>query len=158
MIFAMFGTNPYQFTRLAKALDDFGQKTWKEVEVQCGNTRYDFKHCKAKPFLPHEEVLKKIAAAECVILQGGAGSISDGIRFGKAIVVVPRRPELNESPDHQELLVRKLDSMGCITAVYDVSELEAKYREALVAKRNLPPANKIPEIIANYLKDRPINR
>ena len=152
MIFAMFGTNPYQFTRLAVALDEFAANVKEEVIVQNGNTRFNFKHCQARDFYPHEEIIKLISDASCIIIQGGAGSISDGIRLNKPIVVVPRKPELNESPDDQERLVRKLDEMGCITALYDMKDLMAKYQEALLSKYNKPPKNNIPNIIRNYLE------
>ena len=151
MIFAMFGTNPYQFTRLAEALEKLAVETGEEIVVQCGNTKYPFVRCKATPFYPHEEVLRLISKADCLIIQGGAGSISDGIRLRKPVVVVPRRPELGESPDKQEGLARKLEEMGCITAVFDVKDLKKKYHEALTKETRKPPTNNIPKIIGGYL-------
>ena len=153
MIFAMFGTNPYPFTRLAKGLDDFAGKTGCHVEVQCGHTKYGFHHCQATPFLPHNDILKKIGEAECLIVQGGAGSISDGLRSGRPLVAVPRSPDFLESPDRQVELVRKLEVMGCLTAVYDIADLELKINEAKYKKAVRPPANRVPAIIREYLEE-----
>lgn len=153
MIFAMFGTNPYQFTRLAQALDGYAEKTGERVEVQCGNTQYVFKHCLAQSFMPREDALAKMREARCLVVQGGAGSISDGLRLGKPMVVVPRRPELNESYDRQEDLARALEKMGCTIVVEDVKELGVKIKQALSYKASQPPANRIPSIIRKFLEE-----
>lgn len=94
MIFVLMGTNPYPFTRLAKAVDELaGVHQW-EVAVQCGSTRYDFKHCAARPYFAHDEVRQHIEACEVLVTQGGAGSISEGLCCHKPVVAVPRYPLL----------------------------------------------------------------
>jgi UDP-N-acetylglucosamine transferase subunit ALG13 len=60
--------------------------------------------------------------AELLIMQGGWGTIEEALDLGKKIVAVPRI----HGPEHvhnQEQLVRKLESLGCLTGCYDAEKL-----------------------------------
>lgn len=152
MIFVLMGTNPYPFTRLAAEIDSLtGVYKW-DTFVQCGFTQYNFKHCTAQPFLPYADVLQKIKECEVVVTQGGAGSISDGIGFRKPVVAVPRYPQLGESQDEQSCFVQKLEQLGCVLGVYDVADLYQVIQKSKTFVPNKPPANRIPEIINNFLE------
>jgi UDP-N-acetylglucosamine transferase subunit ALG13 len=153
MIVVLLGTNPYSFDRLIRPLDRLaGQKGW-DVFVQMGNTTYSPEHLRHEAFVPRQELLAIVAQAEVVVCQGGFGSIRDALSLNKPIVAVPRQPELGESPDAQEELVRALENLGYVVGVYEIGDLE----EAIERARQFVPeprmASRIPVIIGKFLAE-----
>lgn len=125
MILVILGTNPYSFSRLAKAADEYAVSTGKEVFIQLGNTR-DYRPVNAQYdyFLSKQDLLEKINDAEIVVTQGGFGSIADCLLAGKKVIAVPRMPEFHEAPDRQEELVRELEKLGRLVGVYETKDLQ----------------------------------
>ncbi len=152
MILVLLGTNPYPFERLACAVDDLAGRLGWDVFMQSGHTVYDLKHCRFAPFLRHEEILAKVRACEFMIVQGGCGSIHEGLAAGKPVIAVPRQPELGESQDRQEELVRALERKGCVIGLYDVTYLESAVAHARTFRATPLPPNQIPSIIRNFLE------
>ena len=152
MIVAMVGTGPDSFDRLVRPLDELAGRNGWEVFLQLGHTQYEPQHCRYERFIERKELLHMIEAAELVITQGGYGGIRDALLFNKPILAVPRYPELDESPDHQDELVIAMENEGYLIGVYDIGLFESKIREA----RNFQPAprveSKIPEFIKSYIK------
>lgn len=151
MIAVLLGTNPYSFDRLVKPLDRLAQKRGWKVFVQLGHTTYQPKHLEYQAFVPRQKLMSILADAELVICQGGFGSIRDALALNKPVVAVPRKPELGESPDEQEELVRMLDESGYVIGVYDIDELEEAIDRArsFVPKERSP--SRIPDIIGDFL-------
>lgn len=151
MIVALVGTNPYSFDRMVRPLDEAAGRNGWDVFVQLGHTRYEPRHCKFERFLDRGRLLGLIEEAELLVTQGGFGSIREALQFTKPIVAVPRKPQLNESQDHQEELVRELEAMGYVIGVYDASQLEGAIEKA----RTFIPASRkksqIPHIIGKFL-------
>ena len=129
MIFAAFGNAPHPFIRLAAALDEYAATICEEVIVQCGNTHFDFMHAKATDFFTQNEFQFHLKTASVVVLQGGWGGISEASDMSCKIVVVPRKNGIEHNHD-QDQLVRKLEQMGVVLAVYDISELAASIDSA----------------------------
>lgn len=152
LIFVLVGTNPYSFDRLVRAVDQYAFQSGDDVFVQLGHTAYIPLHAKYMRFLEKGEVNQKILESELVITQGGFGSIADCLRAGKKVVSVPRKPEFNESPDYQEELVRELEILGLVTAVYDIADLNDAISSARQSKHKVLEHNKIPTIINNFIK------
>jgi beta-1,4-N-acetylglucosaminyltransferase len=152
MILFLLGTNPYDFSRLARAADAYAQESGEEILIQIGHT--DFRPVKAKycRFLSREEILAEISAAEVVVCQGGCGSIADGLLAGKPIVAVPRKPELNEAPDQQEELVRELEKLGRVTAVYDIEDLPGAIQKARKMGTAPSSPSRIPALINDFIR------
>jgi UDP-N-acetylglucosamine transferase subunit ALG13 len=67
-------------------------------------------------------------------------------------VVVPRQQEFNECNDYQLELVRELDEMGKILAVYDIAALEQAINKARNFVSEHITENRIPSIIDDFLK------
>lgn len=151
MILALAGTNPYSFERLIRPLDTLaGEHGW-DVFIQTGHTRYKPVHCRFEPFVERGRLLQLIEEAEFVITQGGYGSIRDALSCNKPLLAVPRYPELGESTDHQEELVRAMEELGYLIGVYDVSTLETSIS---TAKGFVPAArvkSRIPGLLAEYI-------
>lgn len=150
----MTGTNPYSFDRMVRPLDKMaGQFGW-DVFVQLGHTRYVPEHCQAEPFVERARLLEMIEQSELVVTQGGYGGIRDALYYNKPLVAVPRYPALGEATDHQEELVRAMESIGYLIGVYDIDNLESAIEKA----RTFLPAprmtSRIPELLNEYLASR----
>ena len=152
MIMVMLGTNPYPFTRLVDEIDRLAGQQGLDVFIQTGNTPAQPKHCAWQAFLSHAEIIKKIETCEFLITQGGAGSISDGLKMGKRVIAVPRYKHLGECPDCQEELVYALEKMGCVIGVFDIEKLEEAIRTVQYLVPQGLPGNRIPSIIASQLE------
>lgn len=155
MILVLFGTNPYSFDRLAKAIEIYANKSGEEIVVQLGNTTYYPKGVKYFDFISRSELIQFIKDAEIIVTQGGFGSISDCLERKKRIVVVPRKRELNECQDDglgQAELVQELEKQGKIVGVYDVNNLP----EAIEKARDLKPTfefnSRIPVLVRDFMK------
>jgi UDP-N-acetylglucosamine transferase subunit ALG13 len=153
----MLGTNPYPFTRLVTAIDDIARRQGLDVFMQTGNTPAAPRNCRWQAFLSHDDVVGMIEACEVLVTQGGAGSISDGLRMGKRVIAVPRYRHLGECPDCQEELVRALERLGCVIGVYDVAKLEEALLSARAFVPRRLPENRIPSLIALQLQQWCLN-
>lgn len=155
VILVLLGTNPYSFERLARAVDELaGRRGW-DIVMQTGHTPYRPKHGRHAAFVPRDEIRRLVQQCDMLITQGGAGSIHEGLAAGKPVIAVPRRPELGESCDRQEDLVRALEQQGRILAVYDVQHLDAAVIDAYTFRASAPPPNRIPSLITEFLETLP---
>jgi len=154
LILVLFGTNPYNFDRLAKAIEMYAQISGEEIVAQLGNTTYYPEGVKCFDFLPREELLSLIEQAEVVITQGGFGSILDCLERRKRIVAVPRKMELGECKDilGQEELVRELEKEGKLVGVYDVKDLPKMIEKARELQPKFELNTKIPNLVLVFIK------
>ena len=129
MIFASLGTMDMPFYRMAKAVDDFAATCGEEVTVQSGYTEYDYQYARSFKFCTKEEMLRYIAEADVLILQGGWGAISEAMEMRKRIVVIPRHDKTEHIHD-QFQLVEKLDALGCVIAVRNEKNLAEAIKRA----------------------------
>lgn len=152
VILVLLGTNPYSFERLARAVDELaGRKGW-DVFMQTGHTPYAPAHCRHAAFLPHDDVLKLAGQCDFMIVQGGAGSIHEGLAAGKPVIAVPRQPERGESQDRQADLVEALAARGCVVGVRETAQLEAAVETIRNFRPARPPDNHVPQLVRNYLE------
>lgn len=153
VIVAMVGTGPDSFHRLVRPLDELAAKNSLDVFVQLGHTSYKPKYCRFERFVERDRLLKIIEQAEIVITQGGYGSIRDALLFNRPLVAVPRYPALNESPDHQDELVRAMEQCGYLIGVYDIEQLESAIQMAreFVPRERIPSA--IPAMLCEYVRE-----
>ncbi|MFI3293153.1 MAG: glycosyltransferase [Rikenellaceae bacterium] len=117
------------FSRMAKAVDDFASISTEEVIVQSGYTHYDYKYAKSFDFCTKDKMEEYIDRAELLILQGGWGTISEAMSKSKRIVAMPRYNTIEHIHD-QFQLIRKLDALGCVVGVFDENDLPQKVNEA----------------------------
>lgn len=151
MILVLLGTNPYSFERLAHAVDELAGRNGWDIFMQTGNTPYHPRNGKAAAFVMQDAIRLLARQCELLITQGGAGSIHEGLAANKPVVAVPRKPELGESQDCQEDLVRALERQGRIIAVYDIAKLEAAVAKARTFQPGPAVENRIPSLIQNYI-------
>lgn len=158
MILCLVGTNPYDFSRLVKKLDEIAPKLDMPIVIQIGNTKYKPNNCEYFTFKAKEEVLKLMNSAKLVITQGGYGSMTDAIMMNKRLIAVPRLKELKESQDNQVELVEYFESKGYLKACYEINELEDILMEILADKYELKKYEretntKVSEIIKDFLNE-----
>ena len=151
MILVLLGTNPYSFDRLARAMDDLARQHKWDVFMQTGNTVYKPLHCRHAAFLPNEQVQSMVRKCEVLVTQGGAGSIHEGLATGRPVVAVPRRPDLGESQDHQEELVKAMEQAGRLIGVYDITHLYENIQNARSFQPRPRESHRIPKMIIHYL-------
>lgn len=151
MILVMLGTNPYPFTRLLKAVDEWSQKTGEKVIAQTGHTSVIGISLECHDFVGHDQILEWIYQAEFVISQGGFGSLKDCIEMGKPIIAVPRYIELGESLDSQLELVDDLSNEGRVVSLTDIRKLECSIDEVRKFEPRSYNESAIPDLVAEIV-------
>ena len=152
MILVLLGTNPYSFSRLAKAVDAYAKGSGEEVFIQLGHTDYIPLYADYVRFLPKQALLERIKGADIVVTQGGFGAIGDCLLVGKKVVAAPRRPEFRESPDRQEELVRELEGLGRLIAVYDIDDLPEAIERAGECEFKHDSENTVRTLIQDFIE------
>jgi UDP-N-acetylglucosamine transferase subunit ALG13 len=161
MIFAIFGTSPYGFERLAKALEKLASGTGERIVAQLGYTSYRPEGVEHFDFLPYPDILRYIDQADLVVTQGGFGAILDCVKAGKPVVAVPRMQEygeLTDRPNGQMELVRELDREGKVTGCFDLEELEEHVRKARSAEKCKRAMSDIPWIVEQFVESQIVSR
>lgn len=125
MIFVTVGTNEAAFDRLLAALDELGD-TGRPMLVQTAGAAVEPRHAQCVDFLPYDEIVASMRAAETVVTHAGVGSVLTALSVGKRPVVVPRLRRFGEAvDDHQVEFARQLASTGLVRVVEDLGELGA---------------------------------
>ena len=101
-----------------------------DVVAQIGQTDYEPRHCFWQRFLTPAEIQTNMQKADFVICHAGCGTLEDGPRLHKKMIVMPRLGRLKEAPDdHQLEIARLLAAHNRILLAYEVQELAARVRE-----------------------------
>lgn len=148
VILVLAGTNPYPFTRLLRAMDEWARSSGECVIAQSGHTPVKDLAIECHPFVSHTKILEWIAQANVVVCQGGLGSLRDCLQAGKPTVAVPRQPELGESQDMQSELVDVLAQEGKVIAVDNINDLAQAIEAARHMPIRTPDESRIPQIVA----------
>lgn len=151
VILVLAGTNPYPFTRLLRAIDEWSRFSGERVIAQSGHTPVEGLAIECHPFVSHAQILEWIAQADVVVCQGGLGSLRDCLKAGKPTVAVPRKPELGESQDLQSELVEALAQEGKVIAVDNIEHLAQAIEEARRMPIRKGEESRIPQIVADKI-------
>ena len=112
MILFSLGTHNQDFSRMAKAADEYAARTEERIVVQTGYTHYEFKNVKEHfDFCPKEKMQQLMDEADILVLQGGWGGICEAVDKGKRVVVLPRRNGVEHVHD-QGQVAKKMDELG----------------------------------------------
>lgn len=125
------GTERYPFPR---ALETIGRALPPGAEVlyQHGHTEVPVPDPSYRRWVPLDELLGEIAAADLVVTHAGVGSILAVLRTGKHPVVIPRLAALGEHcDDHQLDLARFLQARGLVTGAEPDSDLAPLLRQVV---------------------------
>ncbi|MFV0341461.1 MAG: PssE/Cps14G family polysaccharide biosynthesis glycosyltransferase [Anaerocolumna sp.] len=103
MIFVTVGTQKFQFNRLLKEIDELvEQGLIEDVIAQIGNSDYIPKSYEFCRFMEKEEHINCIRECDLLITHCGVGTIVEGLKYKKPIIVYPRLKKFGEHvDDHQ---------------------------------------------------------
>jgi exopolysaccharide biosynthesis glucuronosyltransferase PssE len=122
MILVTIGTSE-PFERLLQALEGLPQS--EEIVLQCGASSAAGP-CWARrvEYLPVDELAHEMRLARAIVMHAGVGSIITALEQGRRPIVVPRlRSEGEAVDDHQVALGRRLEHLGHVRLVEDLSLL-----------------------------------
>lgn len=154
MIFVTVG---YQmsFDRMIEAVDAWAaDHPDADVFAQIGPTDHRPSHLPFTEFMDPAEFVQRVRESTVLVAHAGMGSILTALQYGKPIVVMPRRGDLQETRnDHQLATARKLADRPGIEVAMDETEL-ARALDRLQNLEAAPtlPSTASPELIA-HLKD-----
>lgn len=133
MVFVTIGNQDFQFTRLLQAVEKaiLNGVIKQEVIVQSGHTRFESECMRLVPFMGKEEFDAHVKNASFIITHAGTGSIINGLRNNKKLLVAARQSKFGEHiDDHQfEILNAFSQSKFIIPLDLDLNDLESKIKE-----------------------------
>jgi len=156
-IFVTTGTYKLQFNRVLVELDRLKEtgKLAQEVIAQTGQSTYQPRHYKTFDFAPQTKIHGLVESSDIIICHGGSGSIMDSLIQGKKVIAVPRLKIFGEFfDDHQLQIVRELEKIGVILAVYDIEDLESTIKKAATFQPrldNIP--NQVEALLDKFITD-----
>lgn len=126
MILVTLGTQDKEFPRLIQAVEkqiELGNIK-EEVIVQAGSTKYESDKMKIVDYIPIKEFSNLLEKANFIITHAGVGSIIEGIKNNKKVIVVARKKEYGEHVNnHQEQILENFGEQGYIIPVYNLEDL-----------------------------------
>lgn len=129
MIFVTVGTE-LPFDRLVRAVDDWAAESGAaEVFAQIGEGAWEPLNIGFSHFLEPPEFDRRFLAADLIVAHAGMGTILSALRYGKPLLVMPRRANFGEQRnDHQLATARRLSEMGKLDVAMDETELRSRLR------------------------------
>ena len=156
MILVTLGTQDKTFTRLLdsiqKEIDKENKK--EEVIVQAGFTKYESKDMEIFDLIDREKFNDLIKKCDILITHGGVGSILNGLKKGKRIIVCPRLAKYKEHMNnHQVQIVEQFVKKNYILAYNEGDDLGKVLKKAKKFKPNkyISNTNNIINIIENFI-------
>lgn len=129
MVFVTIGNQDFQFTRLLNAVESAVKENFinEEVVVQSGYTIFQSSFMKVVPFLSKEDFEHHIIQSSYIISHAGTGSIINGLRHNKKLIVAARLKKFSEHiDDHQvEILEAFSFKKHIIPINLDISDLNS---------------------------------
>ena len=126
MILVTLGTQDKEFPRLIQAVEkqiELGNIK-DEVIVQAGSTKYESDKMKIVDYIPIKEFSSLLEQADFIITHAGVGSIIEGLKNNKKVIVVARKKEYGEHVNnHQEQILENFGEQGYIIPVYNLEDL-----------------------------------
>jgi len=131
MIFVTIGSSHFGFSRLIVEVDRLaGTGVLSDVVAQIGETEHEPRNCRWQRFLTPDQLQTQMQEADFVICHAGCGTLEDGLRLRKKMIVIPRLVQLKEAPDdHQWEIARLLAARNRILLAYEIQELAACVRQ-----------------------------
>ena len=126
MILVTLGTQDKSFKRLLDSIQEQIDKKniREEVVVQAGHTKYESKDMKIFDLIDREEFSKLVNKCDLLITHGGVGSIINGLKNNKKVIVAPRLAKYNEHMnDHQLQITQNFTKAGYIIPFYENDDL-----------------------------------
>ncbi len=154
MIFVTLGTQDKEFRRLLQGVFDLNIED--EIFIQSGSTKFKIvdqlsenssipellRSKSEKNYLIYSYIDKEVfeeymQKASVIISHAGVGTIVQGLKLNKPMIIVPRREKYKEHVnDHQLEIVETFKNEKYIISVEDTADLEKAITEAKAFKPN----------------------
>ena len=157
MVFVTIGSSHFGFDRLLLEVDRLaGTGALSNVLAQIGETAHEPRHCRWQRFLTPAQMQEGMRDADFVICHAGCGTLEDGLRLRKKMIVMPRRGRLEEAPDdHQWELARLLVAHNRILLASEVQELASCIQQVDTWSPSFAPprvGNPVVEYLAEFIQ------
>lgn len=126
MILVTLGTQDKPFVRLLEAVEKQIENgtIQEEVIAQVGSTKYTSHRMQIIPYIPVENFSHMLEKANFIITHAGVGSIIEGLKKEKKMIVAARKKEYGEHVNnHQERILENFSQSGYIIPLIDFDKL-----------------------------------
>lgn len=126
MILITLGTQDKEFRRLLDMVQEqIDKKNIKDkVVVQAGYTKYESKDMEIFDLIDRQKFSELISECDILITHGGVGSIINGLKNNKKVIVAPRLSKYDEHMnDHQLQITANFSKAGYILPLYENDDL-----------------------------------
>ena len=119
------------FDRLVEAMDSWAKEhTEATVFAQVGESKVQVRHMECRRMVTPAEYRQRFEWADLVVSHVGMGTVITAVEVGKPLVLIARRPELNEvTSAHQIATAAWLVGCGGLRIVSECHELPAAIAE-----------------------------
>ena len=123
MIFVTLGTQDKHFPRLLDSIEKLNID--EKIIAQTGTTDYKSNKMEIHKYLTQDEMLKYMKDARVVITHAGVGTLIQGLKMNKKMIVAARKKEFKEHVNnHQEQILKMFSKNGYILALENFDDLE----------------------------------
>lgn len=152
MIFVTLGTQDKQFIRLLKAVENLDID--EEIIMQTGTTDFstDKKRIRVFNYLPAEMFEKYMKESSQVITHAGVGTLVQGLKMHKKMIVAPRLKEYKEHVNnHQVQILETFADSGYILPLYNFDDLYNLIKQDFTPKEFVSNNKKFNKFIDNEI-------
>lgn len=163
MILVTVGTD-LPFDRLVRTVNDWAKERGRtDVFAQIGETSYRPDYIPSTPFIEPADFNIKFSEADVILAHAGMGTILSALRFGKPLIVMPRRASLGEQRnEHQLATAQHLLKLGKITVAFDEADLRQRLDrlDQLDVKARVGPyaSERLTTALNDFIHRRPSSR
>jgi len=132
MIFVTVGSAAQPFTRLMDAMDALAPSLGEPVVMQ-SRLRYPGRNTECIDYVTFGRIQQLVSECRVLIGHGSTGPVLMARRYGKPLIMVPRRMEFGETVDAHPLeAAQAVEKKGSrmVEVVRDIANLEAAVRRA----------------------------
>ena len=133
MIFVTLGTQDKKFKRLLDAVEklDIDEK----IVAQIGSTDFKSEKMELHKFMSKDEFDNYMKEARIIITHAGVGTIIEGLKLHKKMIVSARKKEYKEHvSNHQEQILKLFSEDGYILALDNFDDLEKLINKEFIPK------------------------
>lgn len=123
LIFLTIGTQ-LPFDRLVQIVDSYPNNNNEQIFAQIGIGKYRPRNFDYSQAVSPQEYKEKVLSARVIISHAGIGTVLSAKKFGKPIILFPRRAALGEHRnDHQLATCKQLEDRRGVYVTYDEAQL-----------------------------------
>lgn len=156
MILITLGTQDKEFKRLLDMIQEqIDKKNIKDkVVVQAGHTKYESIDMEIFDLIDRQKFSKLISECDILITHGGVGSIINGLKNNKKVIVAPRLSKYDEHMnDHQLQITANFSKAGYILPLYENDDLGKVLEKAdkFKPKKFVSNTNNMVKLIEDFI-------